>query len=119
MAQASEERLAYGSVLEALSRGLYPDKRHVIREFVQNSYDGLHELKKLCPKEALRPIEVKLEPPSIFIGDFGIGMPEQKMRQYRYLGYSEKDRTEHAGFRGIGKYSGLAVAEKIIVDSSP
>jgi molecular chaperone HtpG len=40
------------------------------------------------------------------------------MQEYRYLGYSEKERGEHAGFRGIGKYSGLAIAEKIIVDSS-
>jgi molecular chaperone HtpG len=110
---------AFGSVLEALSQGLYPDKRHVIREFVQNSYDGLYELKKSHPKEVLRPIEVKVEPPSIFIGDFGIGMPEKKMREYRYLGYSEKERAEHAGFRGIGKYSAVAVADKIIVDSSP
>jgi len=119
MARASQERFAYGSVLEALSKGLYPDKRLIIREFIQNSYDGLSDLRKAHPKEPLRPIEVKAEPPSIFIGDFGSGMPEKKMREYRYLGYSEKDPTEHAGFRGIGKYSGLAVAEKIIVDSSP
>ncbi len=61
---------------------------------------------------------MKVESPSIFIGDWGVGMPQEKMREYRYLGYSEKERGEHAGFRGIGKYSGLAVAEKIIVDSS-
>jgi hypothetical protein len=119
MAQVTQERFAYGSVLEALSRGLYPDKRHVIREFVQNAYDGLYELKKTHPRQPLRPIEVKIEPPSIFIADRGVGMSERKMREYRYLGFSEKDPTEHAGFRGIGKYSGLAVAEKIIVDSSP
>ena len=46
-------------------------------------------------------------------------MAERKMREYRYLGYSEKDPAEQAGFRGIGKYSGVAVADKIIVDSSP
>ncbi|MBI4256854.1 ATP-binding protein [Candidatus Uhrbacteria bacterium] len=119
MVQPAEESFAYGSVLKALSRGLYPDKRHIIREFVQNSYDGLYELRKTHPRELLRPVEVKVEPPSIFITDFGIGMPERKMREYRYLGYSEKNPAEHAGFRGIGKYSGLAVAEKIIVDSSP
>src|SRR5947208_8214059 len=103
MAQVSEERFAYGSVLEALSRGLYPDKRHVIREFVQNSYDGLYELRKMHPGEPLRTIDVKVESPSIFIADFGIGMSEKKMREYRYLGYSEKDPAQQAGFRGIGK----------------
>jgi len=104
----TEQRFAYGSVLEALSRGLYPDKRHVIREFVQNAYDGLFELRKNHPNERLRPIEVKVQSPSIFIADDGFGMSENKMQEYRYLGYSEKERTEQAGFRGIGKYSGLA-----------
>jgi Histidine kinase-, DNA gyrase B-, and HSP90-like ATPase len=118
MAQRTEERFAYGSVLEALSRGLYPDKRHVIREFIQNAYDGLYELRKHRPKEPLGAIEVKVQLPSIFIADHGFGMSESKMQEYRYLGYSEKERTEQAGFRGIGKYSGLAIADKIIVDST-
>ncbi len=118
MPETSNERFAYGSVLEALSRGLYPDKRHVIREFVQNAYDGMYDLHKQYPTESLQPIEIKVNPPSIFVGDHGIGMSEKKMQEYRYLGYSEKERGEHAGFRGIGKYSGLAIAEKIIVDSS-
>lgn len=118
MPESTNERFAYGSVLEALSRGLYPDKRHVIREFVQNAYDGMYDLHNQYPSETLHPIEVKVDPPSIFIGDHGIGMSEKKMQEYRYLGYSEKKRGEHAGFRGIGKYSGLAIAEKIIVDSS-
>ena len=50
----TRERFAYGSVLEALSYGLYPDKRHVIRESVQNAYDGLYELRKHHPKETVR-----------------------------------------------------------------
>ena len=66
MARALEERFAYGLVLEALSRGLYPDKRHLIREFVRNSADSFYELRKTRPREALRPIEVKLEPPFYF-----------------------------------------------------
>jgi molecular chaperone HtpG len=90
----------------------------VIREFVQNAYDGMYDLHKQYPTENLQPIEIKVDPPSIFIGDHGIGMSQKKMQEYRYLGYSEKQRGEHAGFRGIGKYSGLAIAEKIIVDSS-
>src|SRR5437879_5949408 len=106
-----EERFAYGSVLEALTRGLYPDKRHIIREFVQNAYDGLYELRKHHARETLQPIEVRVEQPSIIIADQGIGMSKRRMQEYRYLGYSEKERTEHAGFRGIGKYSGLAIAE--------
>src|SRR5260370_28644919 len=119
MARAKEERFAYGSVLEALSRGLYPDKRHVLREFVQNAFDSMAELRKTSPKSPLGPIEIKIEPPSIFIADSGIGMLAEQVKQYRYLGFSEKQPSTHAGFRGIGKYPAIPVAENIIVDSSP
>jgi molecular chaperone HtpG len=119
MAETVVERFAYGSVLEALSRGLYPDKRHIIREFVQNSYDSLCELRRGHPKIPLSPIGIKIEPPSIFIADSGLGMTEGQVKQYRYLGFSQKERAKHAGFRGIGKYSGSAVAAKLIVDTSP
>lgn len=119
MAETAVERFAYGSVLEALSRGLYPDKRHIIREFMQNSYDSLCDLRRAHPKIPITPIEIKIEPPSILIGDRGLGMTEAQVRQYRYLGFSQKERAKHAGFRGIGKYSGSAVAEKLIVDTSP
>jgi hypothetical protein len=112
-------RFAYGSILEALSRGLYPDKRHVLREFVQNAYDSILDLRKRRPKLAVQPIQVKIQPRSIFIADRGSGMSRSEVQQYRYLGYSHKQRGKHAGFRGIGKYSGIAIAEKIIVDTSP
>jgi hypothetical protein len=115
----AQTAFAYGSVLEALSRGLYPDKRHIIREFVQNAFDSTYELRKAHPKISISPIEIKIQPPSITIADHGIGMTETQMEQYRYLGFSEKERSKHAGFRGIGKYSGSSVAEKLIVDSSP
>jgi len=119
MPRKKEEKFAYGSVLEALSSGLYPDKRHVLREFVQNSFDSLAELRRVSPRASLSPIEIKIEAPSIFVGDKGLGMRPEQVRQYRYLGFSEKQPTVHAGFRGIGKYSAIAIAEKIIVDSSP
>ena len=115
----NSERFAYGSILEALSRGLYPDKRHIIREFVQNSFDSIYDLRKTHPKITSGDIEIKINPPSIFIADHGMGMTESQVREYRYLGYSKKDRTKSAGFRGIGKYSSSAVAKKLIVDTSP
>jgi hypothetical protein len=116
---ADQEPFAYGSILEALSRGLYPDKRHIIREFVQNSFDSIYELRRAKPKVAFGAIKIKIEAPSIFVSDQGMGMTEGQVRQYRYLGFSEKDRTRTAGFRGIGKYSSSAVAKKLIVDTSP
>lgn len=113
-----KESFAYGSVLEALSSGLYPDKRYVIREFVQNAFDALNTWRKISGEQSLSPIQIRLQKPSVFIADQGIGMDEGEAQKLRYLGYSTKDRRETVGFRGIGKDSGLAVAEKIIVTTS-
>jgi hypothetical protein len=109
---------AFGSILDTLSQGLYPDKKHVIRELVQNAYDGLASLKNSHPDQEQQPVQVKIEDSSIFVADHGIGMDEKKMREYRYLGYSEKKIGHDAGFRGIGKYAPAALCERIIVDSS-
>lgn len=116
--QTQPETFVYGSVLDALSTGLYPDKRHVLREFIQNSYDALRELRRTHRGANIRPIEIRVEKPSISIYDEGIGMSEKLMRQYRYIGFSEKDVSENVGFRGIGTISGIAVAKQIVVTSS-
>ncbi len=114
----TKEYFAYGSVLEALSSGLYPDKRHVIREFIQNAFDALNTWGGVSGEQLLKPIEIRIQKPSVFIADQGIGMNKREAQQFRYLGYSSKDRKDNVGFRGIGKDSGLAVAEKIIVSTS-
>jgi hypothetical protein len=36
-----EEEYAYGFIIEVLTSGLYPDVFHVIREYVQNSFDAI------------------------------------------------------------------------------
>ncbi len=115
---AKTEHFAYGSILEALSSGLYPDKRFVVREFVQNAFDALNTWKKKSGEQSISPIEIKIQKPSIVIADRGLGMDESEAQKFRYLGYSAKDKRETVGFRGIGKDSGLAVAERIIVTTS-
>jgi len=112
------ETYAYGSVIKALSSGLYPDKRHVIREFIQNSFDALNKLKDDFGVEPVYKIEIYAQKPSIVICDKGIGMDEDDTQKFRYLGYSEKEIGKYVGFRVIGKDSGIAVAEKIIVTTS-
>ena len=113
------EDLAYGFILEVLTSGLYPNKHHVIREYVQNSYDAILALRRTTGDKSLGKITIKISNPSIFIFDDGIGMDLKKINQYRYVGYSEKRKGEAAGFRGIGKLSGISVAEKLIVTTSP
>ena len=109
---------AYASIIEALTVGLYPNRKHVLREFIQNAYDGLSDLRRDHPTEEILPVEVSVMPPSLIIADKGIGMDSEKMHEYRFLGYSEKLPGAHAGFRGIGKFSPVSACERIVVRSS-
>jgi len=113
-----EEEYAYGFIMEVLTRGLYPMKLHVVREYVQNAYDAILDLRRQGKDIGDSRIEIKVAPPSIFIFDNGIGMDSKRIAEYRYVGYSRKITAESVGFRGIGKLSGLSAAGKIIVTTS-
>ncbi len=115
----TQKPFAYGSLLEALSPGLYPDKRHVIREFVQNSFDAIDALERADSKFIGNGlIQITIMGDSIVIADNGTGMNRTGIENYRYLGYSNKEKDKSVGFRGIGKHSGHSVAEKMIVSTS-
>ena len=114
-----KEEFSYGFIIEVLSRGLYPDKHHVLREYIQNSYDAILLMRRRINDPGYGKITVKIDNPSIFIYDDGTGMDWGKINQYRYVGYSEKKTSEGVGFRGIGKLSGISVANKLIITTSP
>lgn len=109
---------AYASLIKAVTVGLYPNRKHILREFVQNAYDGLTALRRADPSKPLWPVEIAVVGPSLTIADRGIGMSGEKMQEYRYLGYSEKQPGMDAGFRGIGKFSPVTACERIVVRSS-
>jgi len=118
----SSEEYVYGHVLEALSGGLYPYKLDVIREYLQNSYDAIREHIRKADNENERKkrltesrIIVTIKGGSLFIHDNATGMDFQTLNEYRKIGFSRKPFGEYAGWRGIGKAAGLAVAEKLIV----
>ncbi|MBS3094388.1 ATP-binding protein [Candidatus Pacearchaeota archaeon] len=116
--ELSKEEFSYGFIIEVLTRGLYPDKFHVIREYIQNSFDAICKWRRDPHFDDQGSISIKVTNNSILIFDNGTGMDKQKINQYRYVGYSEKRVGESTGFRGIGKLSGISVAEKLIVTSS-
>ena len=115
----NKEEYAYGFIIEVLTSGLYPDVFHVIREYIQNSFDAIIAWRGKVLDPKFGNVQIKVDPPSIFIFDNGTGMSLQKAREYRYVGYSGKPAGEAVGFRGIGKLSGISVAEKLIVTTSP
>lgn len=113
------DEYSYGYIIEALTGGLYHNKFHVIREYIQNSYDAIQSFKREHNYEETETpmINVYFDGPSIIIYDNGIGMNRDKLNHYRKIGYSEKIMGESVGFRGIGKLSGLSVSQKLIVTS--
>jgi len=112
-----KEEFAYGYIIKALAGGLYPDKFHVIREYVQNAFDAIISLQ--LKKSKRKPIKIIIKKPSIFILDEGIGMDRHTLNEYRKVGFSKKKAGEAAGFRGIGKLAGISVAKKMIITTSP
>lgn len=121
----SKDEYVYGHVLEALSGGLYPNKLDVIREYLQNSYDSIREYIRSSTtdeEKKKRDVESKVivtvKGGSLFIYDNATGMDFQTLNEYRKIGFSRKPFGEYAGWRGIGKAAGLAVAEKLIVTTS-
>jgi len=113
-----QEEYSYGHIIKALAGGLYPDKFHVIREYIQNSFDSIANW-KTSQKDKSCEIKITIQKPSIFIFDNGTGMTRHTLNEYRKVGYSKKVVGESAGFRGIGKLSGISVAKKLIVTTSP
>jgi len=116
---SQEEEYAYGHVLEALTGGLYPNKLDALREYVQNSYDAIKEYTTSTKKPQPCKIEVVVKAGSVIIHDNATGMDRATIAEYRKIGFSKKSYGEYAGWRGIGKGAGLAVAEKLIVTTSP
>lgn len=113
-----QEEFAYGHIIKALAGGLYPDKFHVIREYIQNAFDAIVSW-KADNKDKNVDIKITIQKPSIFIFDNGIGMDRYTLNEYRKVGFSKKVVGESVGFRGIGKLSGISVAKKLIVTTSP
>lgn len=112
-----DKEFAYGFLLKILAGGLYPDEMHVIREYIQNSYDSVREYTSIT-KQVPQPIKVLIKKNSIFIHDHGIGMDLQGLHEFRKIGFSRKKPEESVGFQGIGKLAGITVAKKLIVTTS-
>jgi len=58
-----KEEYAYGHIIKTLAGGLYPNKFHVIREYIQNAFDAVINWKSLN-KDKNVAITISIQKPS-------------------------------------------------------
>jgi hypothetical protein len=86
--------------------GLYARPLHAIREYVQNEVD-------VEPRPS--DVKIRVEADRVSIWGNGKGMDENDIEIAKKVGVSDKNPTEHTGFRGIGIWSGVAIADEILI----
>lgn len=91
-------------IISILTKGMYPDPRDAVREYIQNSIDA---------KAA--KIEVKVRQNSVVIEDDGVGMNYKTLRKAIRIGVSDKTPGKDVGFMGIGLYSAFHLCDKLII----
>jgi len=103
-------------ILETLTIGMYAESRNAIREYVQNSFDAIVSARAegLLLEDA-GTITVTLADEEVIIRDDGIGMPSvNAVSHLTSIGASQKDFRKQAGFRGIGRLSGMVMCDSLI-----
>jgi hypothetical protein len=71
-----EEEYAYGFIIEVFTSGLYPDVFHVIREYVQNSFDAIIAWRRMIGDSQTGNVQITIDTPSIFVFDDGTHIPQ-------------------------------------------
>jgi hypothetical protein len=116
-----KEELVYAPAVLILSQDLYPRKLEVVREYIQNASDAIDafgSIAHLIDDTSEPVIKVSIQGRSLLIFDNGIGMGGDDVAKLRYIAYSEKKTGEEAGYKGIGRLAGFAVAEKLKISST-
>jgi HSP90 family molecular chaperone len=111
--EPSKEELVYSPAVLILSQDLYPRKLEVVREYIQNASDAIdsfNAMAHLIDDSSEPVIKVSIQGRSLLIFDNGIGMGGDDVAKLRYIAYSEKKTGEEAGYKGIGRLAGFAVA---------
>lgn len=118
---AQDEELVYAAAVLILSEDLYPRKLEIIREYVQNASDALDEFISVADylEDRSDPqMKISIQGRSLLIFDNGIGMDAEEVVKLKRIAYSEKKMGEEAGYKGIGRLAGIAVADKLKISST-
>lgn len=95
-------------LIESITMGLYSRPLHAIREYVQNEID---------PYPKPTRVAIRLEANSLSVYGDGKGMDEDDVALAKKVGISDKNPVDNAGFRGIGIWSGVAIADEIRIET--
>jgi len=95
-----------GEIISILTKGMYPDPKDALREYIQNGVDA-----------AAKNINLKVRQDSIVIEDDGNGMNHNVMRNAVRVGISEKNPVKNVGFMGIGIYSSFHLCDNLTIYS--
>lgn len=114
-------------LLEAITKGMYSEPLHSVREYVQNAYDSIRSARRqglLEPKEGEISVVVDSDSRIVRIRDDGTGLdPEEAAVNLLDLGSSIKagsdtESVRNAGFRGIGRMAGITYCETLRFETS-
>ena len=109
-------------LLETITRGMYSEPMHCIREYVQNAYDSIRAARRggvLAYDAGTIRIVIDRTSRRFKICDDGIGLsPEAAAVHLIDIGKSEKARSgadskRNAGFRGIGRMAGISYCDTL------
>lgn len=109
-------------LLETITKGLYADPLHCIREYVQNSFDSIRDARRqgiLSEDEGEIQITLFEDEGTITVRDNGTGLsPAEAEEKLLSLGMSRKavesdGKGEFAGFRGIGRVAGITHCKRL------
>ncbi|ESY22456.1 MULTISPECIES: ATP-binding protein [unclassified Mesorhizobium] len=104
-------------LLESITTGMYGERKNAIREYIQNSYDGIQaaiETKVLRPGAGKVTLTLAPDGKALVIMDNGIGLPHRvAVNTLTAVGASRKERGRQAGFRGIGRLAGIAFCKTL------
>lgn len=106
------EPLVGGDILSLITTGMYDNPLSVYREYIQNSADAIADAGTVGEAQ----VSIFIDPASrrIRIYDNGPGLSHKSaIRALLPIARSQKHRSGARGFLGIGRLSGLAVAESV------
>lgn len=126
MSRNIEPRLGV-HLLETITRGMYSEPLHSIREYVQNAFDSIRDARSkgiLGDTEGTIRILLDRESQSVRVEDDGTGLtPEEAVVWLLDIGRSGKAANrgksgQHAGFRGIGRMAGISYCDTLTFETS-